>query len=117
MTGNSNILDLNKIKPEERKIKLEDKEIICSNIPSKVTLEIIEKEDKLSEDNPESFDIVLDLVMKIIKYQNDDKEITKDWLVENTNFEQLFKLIQFVIEPAKDKVQDRAAQQASERKN
>ena len=110
MSKKPEILALNKIKPPERKVKLQDKEINTSKIPSTVTLEIIENYEKLSKDDPESFDILFNLVLKIINSQNDE-EITKQWLLNNTHFEQLYKLIEFIMDPIQEKVKKEAVRQ------
>ena len=103
------ILDLNKIKPPERKVLLKNKEIILSKIPSRVTLEIAEKYEELNDpNNSKAFDDLMSLTMKIINSQNDDSEITKDWLIDNTDFEQLYALMEFLLEPVKERAEEEA---------
>lgn len=113
MSEKPDVLDLNKIKPPERKVKLKDKEINTSQIPASVSLEIIENYEKLQEEDPESLEILFDIVMNIIDSQNDDEEITKDWLLENTNFDQLYRLIDFIMEPIQNRVEEEAENQGN----
>lgn len=101
------ILDLDKLIPQKRIVKLAGKEIDVSKIPSEVTLEIVEKIDVLSSGESESFPLVFDMIVKICNATDPDEEITKDWLVKNTSLDQLITLMEFVMEP----VRERAEQQ------
>lgn len=95
------ILDLDKLIPEQRIVKLAGKEIDVSKIPSRVTLEIAEKADVLKSGSEESFPLMLDMIVKICKPSQPD--ITTDWLVDNTSLDQLLALIEFVLKPIQDR--------------
>lgn len=97
------ILDLDKIITAERIVRLAGKDIDVSKIPSRVTLEIAEKSDKLKTGSDESFPIMLDLVVKICKPSF--PEITKDWIIDNTDLNQLLTLIEFILKPIKDRTE------------
>ena len=109
------ILDLDKLLEDKRLIKLEGKEIDVSKIPSKITLEIANKFDDIDKNDPESMDVVMDLVLDIINSQNKE-EITKDWLLENTDINQLIALLEFVMEPLEDKVDEAGNQKKTGQK-
>ena len=95
------ILDLDKLVPEKRIIRLAGKEIDVSKIPSRVTLEIAQKADVLKSGSEESFPLLLELVVQICKPSQPD--INADWLVDNTSLDQLIALIEFVLEPLKER--------------
>lgn len=97
------ILDLDKLIPQQRIVRLAGEEIDVSKIPSRVTLEVAEKADVLESGSAESFEIMLDLVVKICKPSKQD--ITQEWLVDHTSFDQLLALIEFVLEPLQEKIQ------------
>ncbi|MFJ5625448.1 hypothetical protein ACIQD3_22725 [Peribacillus loiseleuriae] len=97
------ILDLDKLITNERIVRLAGKNIDVSVIPSRVTLEIAKKSDKLKEGSDESFPIMLDLVVKICKPSF--PEITQDWIVDNTSLNQLLALVEFVLQPIKDRAE------------
>lgn len=99
--SNSTILDLDKLVPEKRAIVLAGEEIDVSKIPSRVTMEVAEKADIFQEGSAESFPALLEMIVKICKPSKQD--ITTDWIVDNTSMDQLLALIEFVLEPLKDK--------------
>lgn len=99
------ILDLDKLKPRKRLIKLSGKEIDVSTIPSEVTLEIVEKADVIESESAESFDLVFDMIIKICNVTNPDDGITKEWLVKNTSLEQLTAMMEFVMKPIRERVE------------
>lgn len=98
------VLDLDKLIDKKRIIKLAGKEIDVSRIPSKVSLGLLERYEEIDEDNSDSMDRTFDLIMDIVKPQNPD--ITKDWIIENTDLIQLMAFIEFVIKPVKDRIGD-----------
>lgn len=103
----ADILDLDKLVEDKRTVKLEGKEIDVTKIPSKVTLTVADTWEEIDEDDPESFDKIIDIVMMIIDAQNDD--ITRDWLIENSSLRQLIALIEYVLEPIQEKKQQGGA--------
>lgn len=100
----SNILDLDKLIPEQRTIILAGEEIDVSKIPSRVTMEVAEKADVLQSGSNESFPVLLDMIVKICKPSKPD--ITQDWLIDNTSMHQLIALIKFVLEPLNEQVEE-----------
>ena len=100
----SKILDLDKLIPEKRIVKLAGEEIDVSKIPSRVTMEVASKADVLQSGSSASFPILLDMIVKICRPSKED--ITQDWIVDNTSIDQLLKLIEFVLEPLQEKVDE-----------
>ena len=96
------ILDLDKLVPPKRLVKLAGKEIDVSKISSIITLKIADTREDLSEDNPESMNLAWDIVMEIIDSQNSG--ITKDWLLEKTDIIQLIAFFDFILRPIKERV-------------
>ena len=104
------IHDLDVLRPEPEIVKLAGKEIDISYIPSGVALDIMslrqeledltntqDKVDKIEEGGEEaqkSFDIAADICSKITSAQHE--EMTKEWLLVNTDIIQLRALIDFV---------------------
>ncbi|KAB2337656.1 hypothetical protein F7731_08670 [Cytobacillus depressus] len=105
------ILDLDKLIPEQRIIRLAGKEIDVSKIPSRVTLEIAKKSDVLKSGSEESFPVLLDLVVKICKPSQPD--ITSDWIIDNTSLDQLLALVEFILKPIKDRTDGEGKNEAS----
>lgn len=99
--SNSKILDLDKLVPDKRAVILAGEEIDVSKIPSRVTMEVAEKEAVLQSGSTESFPLVLEMIVKICKPSKPD--ITQDWIVDNTSMDQLLALIEFVLKPLQDK--------------
>jgi|SRR6056297_978487 len=102
----SEILDLDKLIPEKREIKLEGKTINVTKVPSKVTLGMADKYEKIDKENPKSMDIVVEMVCEIMNSQNDE-EVTKDWLYNNTDIRQLMQVIEFVMKPINEKLNNK----------
>lgn len=98
------ILNLNELVPDRRIIKLADKEIDVSRIPSRVTFDLIKNSEKLSKETDDSLDVLMGLVVKICKQSCPD--ITEDWLIDNTDIEQWQALIKFVLEPIQEKIKN-----------
>lgn len=95
------ILDLDKLIPAKRAVKLAGKEIDVSKIPSRVTLEIAQKSDVLQSGSQDSFPVLLEIVVKICRPSQPD--ITSDWIIDNTSLDQLLALIEFILKPIKDR--------------
>ena len=90
--------DFNKIIPEVRVAKLGDKEIDVSKIPSRISLEMaIFKDNVLKMSSEEQQNTSLGIVAKVCQISNPD--ITVDWILNNTHYEQLLEFIDFVLEP------------------
>lgn len=105
------ILDLDKLIPKQRVVKLAGKEIDVSKIPSRVTLEIAKKSDVLQSGSEESFPILLDVIVKICRPSF--SEITDDWIIDNTSLDQLLALIEFILKPIKDRAANNSKNEAS----
>ena len=97
------ILDLDKLVADKRIVRLKGKEIDVSSVPSSVTLDITANYDLLKSEDPSSFDLILNSAVKIC--QVSDKTITKEWLIQNTNIDQLQALIEFVMQPMHQRVE------------
>jgi len=104
------ILDLDKLIPDQRLIRLAGKEIDVSKVPTRVVLEIEKNKGKLQSGGDETFDMLLDLVCKICRPSF--PEITTDWLVDNTDFVQLQALLEFVMKPIREKAEKAAGKNA-----
>ena len=109
MASKQQILDLDKLAPEQRILVLEGREIDVSKIPSRVMLEIIQKKDEMEEKGTD-FEGTIDLAVKICKPSF--PEITKDWLLDRTDFTQLVDLLEFVLKPLKDRAEKNTAKNA-----
>lgn len=99
------ILDLDKLKPAKRIVKLAGKEIDVSVIPSGVTLELIDKMDVIESESAESFELVFDLILKICNATNPDDGITKEWLVDKTDLNQLMAMLEFIMRPIRERAE------------
>jgi hypothetical protein len=115
------ICDLDEILIPPRKIKITEKtsgtvrEIDVTDIPARVVLELIKRQNdiqnKIANEDEALFDWMLDLALKICKPSFPD--ITIDWVMENMDFEQLKRFLQFVLQPLNDYIE----QAADEAKN
>lgn len=101
MSKQPTILDLDKVVPAERIVILSGKKIDVSRIPSRVTLDIAKDQDKLKNGGDDSFSAVLKQIICICKPSFPD--ITEEWIADNTDFEQLMQLIEFVLAPLKER--------------
>ncbi len=84
------IVDYDKLRKDrpEKKFKLGGKVIDYSFIPAKISLDALKMYDDIDKDDPgeREIDRVFDIVMSVIKANNNDEELTKDWLLENADF-------------------------------
>ncbi|MFW5981529.1 MAG: hypothetical protein ACOCRU_03020 [bacterium] len=96
------ILDLDKLIDRKRAVTLVGKEIDVSKIPSKISLEIIDIYEDLLKDDKKAMEVAWSLVMDIIHVKHPD--ITREWLVENTDIVQLMALFDFILKPVKARV-------------
>lgn len=103
------ILDLDKLIPEQRIIRLAGREIDVSKVPTRVVLEIEKNKKKLQGGGDETFDLLLDFTAKICRPSCPD--ITSEWLIDNTDFDQLQALLEFVMAPIREKAEQAAAKQ------
>lgn len=98
------ILDLDKLIPDQRIVRLAGVDIDVSKIPSRVTMELSKKQKVFKEASEESFPALIEMIIKIMKPSKPD--VTDDWLIDNTSMDQLLALIEFVLEPLQDKVEE-----------
>lgn len=105
-TKQPEILDLDKVTPAKRIVKLAGRDIDVSVIPSEVTLELVTKMEDLDTDSPETLPMVLDMVVKICNVQaKEQDQITAEWLVKKTSLEQLMSLLEFVMRPIRERAE------------
>lgn len=97
------ILDLDKIVPDKRIVKLAGKEIDVSKVPSRAVFEIEKNKKKLQSGGDETFDLLLKIACDICRPSF--KDITPDWLIDNTDFDQLQALLEFVMQPIREKAE------------
>lgn len=98
--------DLDKLIEDERFVKLAGQELDVTKLPSKYTLEMAKKVGQYDDPNdPAVVDETIDTIAKILDTQN-DKEITPDWLLENTTMDQLLGLIEFIMEPINERQEE-----------
>lgn len=98
------ILDLDKLIPDQRIVRLAGKDIDVSKVPTRVVLEIEKNKDQLQGDG--SFNMVLDMACKICKPSF--PEITVDWLIDNTDINQLRAMLEFIMKPIREKAEKAA---------
>uniref|UniRef100_A0A6H1Z6K9 Uncharacterized protein n=1 Tax=viral metagenome TaxID=1070528 RepID=A0A6H1Z6K9_9ZZZZ len=92
------IKDFDAVSPPKRIAKLRGKSIDVTMIPSRVTLAMASFKDDMDGGHlsaREQIEQSVDLVSKITSHK--DPEITKDWLLNNTDFSELMELINFVL--------------------
>jgi len=90
--------DFNAIIPEVRVAKIGDLEIDVSRIPSRAHIKILEfRESMATMTALERHNVTLDIISDICKKSH--PEITPDWLIDNTDLEQLNAFVEFVFEP------------------
>lgn len=98
------IKDFNKLIAEQRIAVLGEKEIDVTKIPSGVMLRLMEFADKVEakeltpkEQFMESINVVAMVCQRL------DKEVTTEWLMANTDFDQLMEFSDFVLAPIKER--------------
>jgi len=100
--------NFDKVQQERQKneIQLGGEIADVSRIPSRVTLELLEASEsgEIDENDPRSFQYALDLVAKVT--MNSNPKMDKDFLLDNTDFETLIEVIQYVLQPIKDKSEE-----------
>ena len=97
--------NFDQINREKREIQVGGEIADVTRIPSRVMLELVAEAESggISEDNPESFAKVLELVEKICAPSN--PKMTADFLIDNTDFETLIEITEYVMEPVKNKIE------------
>ncbi len=95
--------NFDKVVREERKIQVGGEVADVSRIPSRVTTSLLEALDsgEISEDDPKAFTRTLALVASVCTVSN--PKMTADFLLDHTDFETLYDLISYVMEPVRRK--------------
>lgn len=102
--SNAKILDLDQLVPDKKIVKLAGEEIDVSIIPTRVVLEMEKKKTLLMSGKDESFPMLLNMIVKVMRISK--PEITEDWLIDNTNMNQLIALITFIMEDLEEKANE-----------
>jgi hypothetical protein len=109
------IIDFDKIIPDKRIARIAGKEIDVSIIPSRIALEYVKFVNNiLSYSGEEQDDKIYEFVIRICNVSN--KDITLDWLLDNTNQLQMTEFMQFVLEPLTGKSDDKKKVTSSKKK-
>jgi len=113
MMAEAKICDLDEILLPKRIIKITGKvdkisrEIDVTEIPARVILELIKRENdlkkKMNDPDDNIFDWMLDMAIDICKPSF--AEMSKDWIIENMSFDQLQRFLQFVLQPVNDYIE------------
>lgn len=99
----SGIKDFDSVLKPERIMKIRGEEVDVTKIPSRVTLEMAKLNDNAKELNSEQgFYKSIDLVSQACKPTN--PKITTEWLLDNTDFETLMDVMDYVLEPINKRV-------------
>lgn len=108
-------LDIDRILPPPRTFSLAGKTVDVSRIPTRVVLSIARDNEVLEARNDASFDLMLGYVETICKASA--PEVTRDWLLDNTDITQLWALINFVLAPLHERVERAKAAEGADSKN
>lgn len=98
------IKDFDKLISEPRIAVLGGKEIDVTKIPSGVMIRLMEFADKVQSGDltpKEQFMESIGVVAAVC--QRTDKEVTTEWLMDNTDFDQLMEFSDFVLAPIKER--------------
>lgn len=109
------IRDFDKIVRQPRKARIAGEEVDVTKIPSRVTLEMAKFADNKGMGSDETFYKVLELVAKACQPSN--KKITADWLLDNTDFDQMMDFCEFVLEPIRKRAEKAEKAEGAEGKN
>ncbi len=104
MSNTPTIRDFDKVIQEARIARIGGEEVDVTKIPSRVTLEMVKFADaseKMSEE--ERFYKTLELVAKACQPSN--ATITADWLLDNTDFDQMMSFCEYVLEPIRKRAE------------
>lgn len=98
--------NFDKINREKREIQVGGEVADVTRIPSRVMLEIIKSYEtgEISEDDAGGFDKLIEMISKITTPSN--PKMTADFLIDHTDFETLFDVMWYVMEPARNKMQE-----------
>lgn len=92
---------------EQRIALIEGEEIDVTKIPTRVTIELSELSEEIKKSkgdnaisNVDNFNKIVDIISTACKT---NKKITPDWLKDNTDITQLLDLMNFILEPIKQR--------------
>ncbi len=101
------IRDFDKLIQQPRIARIAGEEVNVTKIPSRVTLEMVRFADKTKEMTAEqTFHQTLELVAKACQPSN--PKITADWLLDNTDFDQMMDFCEYVLEPIRKRADKQA---------
>jgi len=100
------IKDFDKVIRQKRIAILAGREIDVTMIPSRIMIELIDMMDSDNLQDPKNFGRIMEMVARVC--QVSDKEITADWLYDNTDIDQLLDFAEYVMEPAKARAKESA---------
>lgn len=105
MSNAPTIRDFDKVVQAARLARIGGEEVDVTKIPSRVTLEMVKFADVSDEiSSEEKFYRTLDLVAKACTPSN--PKITADWLLDNTDFDQMMDFCEFVLEPIRKRAEE-----------
>ena len=110
-------LDVDKILPAPRTFTLAGELVDVSALPSRVVVGIIKERAKFEAQGDEAFDLLIDKMGEVCQRSN--STVTRDWLLENTTFQQLIAVIEFILKPLQEAGKTKATSRkaAGETKN
>ena len=98
--------NFDQINREKREIQVGGEVADVTRIPSRVMLELVKAKDSgaMSRDNDDGFTMLLDMAEKICRPSN--PKMTADFLIDNTDFETLVEVLEYIMEPVNTKMED-----------
>ena len=103
--------NFDKIIREKREIQVGGEVADVTRIPSRVMLELVNATDsgEISEDNPASFDKILNLVEKVCTPSN--PKMTAAFLLDSTDFDTLIEIVEYVMSPVEEAMEKQQQKQ------
>lgn len=103
--------NFDQINKEKREIQVGGEIADVTRIPSRVMLELIAavESGEVSEENPSSLMKMLELTEKVARPSN--PKMTADYLLDNTDFETLIEIMEYIMEPVNKKMEEMQAEQ------
>jgi len=103
--------NFDQINKEKREIQVGGEIADVTRIPSRVMLELIAavESGEVSEENPSSLMKMLELTEKVARPSN--PKMTADFLLDNTDFETLIEIMEYIMEPVNKKMEEMQAEQ------
>jgi len=97
--------NFDQINREKREMQVGGEIADVTRIPSRVMLELAKavESGEISDDNPASFDKALDMVAKVCTVSN--PKMDADFLLDHTDFETLIEVVEYVMQPVREKME------------